>query len=665
MADNTLNDLDDDLRAFVSGADPEINPIERARELDISADATRTKKEVDLERFTADIEDKQQELPKGTTLTSDGQTVFDGSAPESAIADSPVSTLFDRIPMQFGNTKGNIARLKRKFNDVKMVEGLGLVVQKGDKWFQVDPGTLDPNADAWQITEALKDTVEFAVTAIAPVVLETLGTAAGSFVGPVGSVAGFGAGAVAGATVNQSLGRLFDTYQATPEETRNDLMWETVFNLGGYGIFQLGGKAAKIPAVRKAVREQFEKVSKKPIVSAALNALKNIKDFASGSTKEVTKNIIGATGIGDEAAAQLIKDPVGINGRMSKFMFTDGGLKLTVKDTQDKMAQQNIGDMKKFLSDTPKFLSNGFQKRKRDVLKSPKLRNVSINHGEVVDDMMKEMVPSNIVKAELKPDGSILKWSVPSPEKLDTLLRAGGEFDIPLLRDQAVKQISKVVNSANKLRLIKGKQGRDGLNQAMQLRSEIGNMYMESTKANPALKSIMRQPTTGARKKLDELFGINLDGSVRPGMEDVATKFRGMNKFYADNVDSVVDAKRISSFDRAGTGESRVESFVDGVFSGPKQNQTILFNRMESIADDSGKQLATNIRNTDAGKQLIKKMPHFKASPGSKATIANVARLALTATGITSPRLQARTAGALVLGRGGNIAWAGCESPYD
>ena len=253
MADNTLNDLDDDLRSFVSGGDPKINPIERARELDISADASRTKREADLERFTADIEEKQQELPKGTTLTSDGQTVFDGSTPESAIADSPVSTLFDRIPMQFGNTKGNIARLKRKFNDVKMVEGLGLVVQKGDKWFQVDPGTLDPNADAWQITEALKDTVEFAVTAVAPVVLETIGAAVGSFAGPGGTFAGFGAGALAGATVNQSLGRLFDTYQATPEEARNDLMWETVFNLGGYGVFQLGGKAAKIPAVRKAV----------------------------------------------------------------------------------------------------------------------------------------------------------------------------------------------------------------------------------------------------------------------------------------------------------------------------------------------------------------------------------------------------------------------------
>lgn len=221
----------------------------------------------------------------------------DGRAPTNPINRSPVSAE-DRAKLSLGNMPGKLKFLKERFEDAQPDKDGNILVKQNGLWHAVDPKGLG-NVDPWQLTKKIVgSTVPSYTRDLAkkvgleiPTMAEdgsvrdlmaagselkkdaadlydvaVVGTAAGigaakgmAAAGPGGAIVGAGVGGMGGEAMKTSLGRLYGTYDASPEEQVSDIGWEGLFNMAGEGV-ALGAKPGW-NMVKKAFKKYGDKTT--------------------------------------------------------------------------------------------------------------------------------------------------------------------------------------------------------------------------------------------------------------------------------------------------------------------------------------------------------------------------------------------------------------------
>jgi hypothetical protein len=227
------------------------------------------------------------------------------NTPDEASDVSPIS-MADRAKLQLGNTKGQLAYLKGKFEDAAVHEENGLVVKHKGAWHKVDSDSMDP----WELT---KDVVEGAVTLVPSVAGSTLGALAGTLAaGPVGGIIGAGAGGAGAENGRIFLGRVAGTYKIEdPNEIAKDVGWEFLLNAAGQSL----GAAVKpsLPHIVKAA---------KTVGQAPAAVREGIADLLGRTTGAGTTATLTMFDHADEVASQIaktVKEAGGVTAAESAF----------------------------------------------------------------------------------------------------------------------------------------------------------------------------------------------------------------------------------------------------------------------------------------------------------------------------------------------------------
>ena len=304
----------------------------------------------------------------------------DGLAPETPINSSPVSAT-DRLKLSFGNRAGRLNFLKERYEDAQVTPGGEFVVKDKGLWHRVDPDNLG-DGDAWARTkEAVKDIADLSDVASSFLGAEVgalggaiLGAGAGGLAAgipglgvgaTVGAIGGAGAGAAAAAKANSSLGRLFGTYEATPENELENMSMEMMLNMGGQALppgVKLTGRG--MGAALKKAAPTFSKMS--------------------NTTKELVASTFGATsGAGGEAALRMMNRPDEIAATLNRFSKgADSNAAINA------MKSRSIDATKQMVNQSRAALS-GFYRKGLENIGNQLPANISSPVRPAVDDMFK------------------------------------------------------------------------------------------------------------------------------------------------------------------------------------------------------------------------------------------------------------------------------------
>ena len=359
----------------------------------------------DPDRFIKENEDSLTDVDQGEGAASFNADAFiakhsdpgsgqvrapiaDGLAPETPINSSPVN-ITDRLQLSFGNRAGRLKFLKDRFEDAQVTKGGEFVVKNQGLWHRVDPDSLG-DGDAWTRTkEAIKDVADLSDVASSFLGSEAgvvagglLGAGAGGLVGSAlgpagtlggiakggtaGAIVGAGLGAVAAAKVNSSLGRLFGTYEATPENELENMSMEMLLNMGGQALptgVKVTGKA--MGKAIKGSKPAFEKMA--------------------GTTKQLIASTFGATsGAGGDAALRMMNRPDEISNIMTRFSKGTTDSQATI----NAMKSRSIEATKIMVNQSRAALTDFYRKGLENI--SNRLpANISSPVRPAVDDMFK------------------------------------------------------------------------------------------------------------------------------------------------------------------------------------------------------------------------------------------------------------------------------------
>ena len=164
------------------------------------------------------------------------------NTPDTAVNKSPVG-FGDRIRLALGNAKGQLNYLKANYQDAVLGEDGQLKVKDKGAWYNVDPRGLG-DGNGWDMAgELVKDFADLTDIGIQGIAQLGGAALAGIPSAGAGSLAGAAAGAAFGKGITTALGRILNTYDATPQEQLRDVGIDAVIGMAGQGI-ALGAKAA-------------------------------------------------------------------------------------------------------------------------------------------------------------------------------------------------------------------------------------------------------------------------------------------------------------------------------------------------------------------------------------------------------------------------------------
>lgn len=354
---------------------------------------------------------------------------FSGISPETAKNDGVVS-FTDRLKLSFGNTAGNVAYLKSKFEDVRSIpdeEGKStseLAVLKEGSWYRVDPKNGDV-LSPWDLTKSyLKDMNGLKELASDVADLSTLGTtaavsapitagiagiaAAGTIMSggaaapmllPAAAVTAAAVSAAASHTVNTSLGRLVGTYQATPSEQLWDTAFEMLMNAG------LVGLSAGVKPTAGVIADKWPKVAE---------AFKDTGSALADSPKALFKKVFASMSVGENNFDTAVEHAQRLKSTM-KNLFSMSG-----KDTvgyQDQAIREQVSSIKSIAQDTRKTLTQIYGAGKRKVLASVSDKFTS-NFDDAIAESYRNALSKNIGKMTT-PEGRSL-YGVDAVNYLDS-----------------------------------------------------------------------------------------------------------------------------------------------------------------------------------------------------------------------------------------------------
>jgi len=308
------------------------------------------------------------------------QVDMTANAPDMAAPESPVG-FWDRLKMSFGDHEGNVASLKKTFEDASTDSNGDIIVKDRGFWHKVDGEATQAlaNGDPWAFTKEILGDVADVGGEIA-----SMGTTAGVAWATGGtSLLAMGAAGVAGGSMKVVLGKAAGTYGGDLGDMANDALWEGVGNLAGEGIYR--GAKSVYPAIRAGI--QSMSAANKQFVAQGIAAtgganVRNVEHTLINH-KEVLPLMDGMMTQAQELAPKLgavtaedvvirqrsraiLTDALGTTEQAPYKMVTDryGKMAKDIADNAPSDFRYNINDsMYNFLADMEK---NGWIQLKRD-----------------------------------------------------------------------------------------------------------------------------------------------------------------------------------------------------------------------------------------------------------------------------------------------------------
>lgn len=548
---------------------------------------------------------------------------FEFNTPQNPLEVSPLSTKERAQLVAFGNEKGKLSWLKKKYQDVTITEDEGLVVKDKDGvWKSVDPSGLGSIVeDPWELAKDAADLldigIDIAAVGAGAAKGATAGAALGSVIPGVGTAAGGIAGGIAGAaggqglssTLRTSLGRLLGTYEATPEENVKDVAMDMMFAAGGSGL------AAGVRPTAKL----FGKAMKK---------------LARTASPAVKKTIAGIGGFLDGTKARrkltLIENSDEVMSEMKSSLRQ--GLKEGKRLKVDPILQAEQITSKKIAQKTSELADEAirgqqlrYQRGVRQILGSDDAKNLKFNLSEISDDIFKNIQDSGLATIERKNGKLFLR--PPEGSQISEALKRG------TLRQETQTNLNQIQTALRVLDRFKGN--------------------VEGKQAANALISL-QQTMNGLKKNIDPIQGknvIRILAEIDAGVKNKITsklgpklgqEFGKVNQTFGSFSEGADLARRIRA------GKVDPENFVSKALDRSLNRQeTEALDIMVQAAGKKGMTLRQQIEILDSAKAHIPLSPKMGLIQTGSALgpLVGGAEAAMqkagAVLGISSPRAQA------------------------
>lgn len=432
-----------------------------------------------------------QALDPETALMLEGQVKISdadaGSTPENPLPESPISrNMIERLKIGFGNDKGKVNYLKKKFEDAKLNKGGELVVKDKGQWKRVNPPGFD-----------VGDVANLAGHSVVP----AAGTAGALLSAPLaGGTPGAALGAMGGEAVRQIVGEMAGTqYTEAPEEAIKSMLAEGSIAGGTMLAFYGAGKGWQ--------------------------ALK-------GPVKQgISKTLSITTGVPQDVVETAIDHPE----------YLKEGYKVKLPDGRIyKMTTGAINKLKGALAEAGDDIE-------KTVLKSPTLAEAGVDMNPVVAKINNEvgkyegakitrLNPTELAKVQdllddlMKGEGRI-GAGMPSSLQIES-----GSYEMPHLmtfaRAHEIKQaIYKEAQAYYKDPTYSKKVGDILATAAEEINAQLRNMSKEYGAANDIASTIYKtfdllpgklpRETAPAAKKLASMGSGYVKGTLKPAEEEV------------------------------------------------------------------------------------------------------------------------------------------------
>jgi hypothetical protein len=504
--------------------------------------------------------------------------------------------LVDRAKLALGNTRGQIGYLKKKFEDATFSEENGLVVKHKGVWHKVDKDGMDP----WELT---KDIVEGAISFVPSAVASGVGAAkAAVAAAPAGPLAAAAAGVVGAATgggaaegVRTSLGRLVNTYDATPEEQLKDIGLEALLNAGG----------------------QTVAAGAKPAFSMLAKAGKAIAETADPAVKELFAAVVGTTtGAGQNAARILWQDPDGVAMASKKALQAAGDDALQAVNI---LKAEQVAEAKRLAEMARPRLRQVAQKLDDDLMDAIP-DNFEGDVSELVRGMLRKMEEAGLgafddVKkavsglAERKartPDPKDFKFRLRSFEEIEELI-AQRKVNMQGITREALDTMGKFVEQANMYARRPSVSGKAAAKDALDVRRALNNVFFTlKDSADGTTMASISQFSADLDNQLVELFtksGSKL-GAERGKL--IGDRFNAMRDTYKRYADVVSEAERFAA-EKNGS-----EVFLNKIVSVPGSQATAKgdLDLLVELTGEEGKRLASSIARKEGAKGFTRIWPN-------------------------------------------------------
>jgi hypothetical protein len=554
----------------------------------------------------ADDGSYQVQTPEGATVTMDvggylkskGVPVekldLEFNNPEEALDTSPVS-LGDRAKLALGNTRGQIAYLKNKFEDASYHPDKGLVVRERGVWKAVDTSTMDAH-------ELTADILEGAVSLAPSIAGSAVGAAKGAVVGapagPAGAVAGgivgAGLGGGAGEAVRGTLGRLVGTYDATPEETLKDIGWETLLNAGGQAV-ALGIK---------------------PALSHFVKAARNIGRAPEAARAPLADVIGRTTGAGPEATMVMFSNPERVTKEIVRGKVRYGGEIGLIEG----MKRENIQTVERLVARAPKALTHKFGELVDDLAGSVD-GTFSADVGAVVRGAWDDLATKGYGKVATEGAGTQSKQLFQLLSTKEGLERIIGGKAAHLMDAETEAAVNRMVSVMNDAATAGKASGANGVRALMELKRTVNQTArnLSGGQAPAVLKSFVDD----FRKALSQQIGNSFKQA------GVADKYLATSNLYESFADAVNMARRTAQSENG--GEVLLNKLLQT--SGAQTTYKDFAGQLAALMGKRGEAMLASIRVKDAASKFGRTLP--KWTLGSIGTGAGAATAA--ATGILSP----------------------------
>lgn len=471
--------------------------------------------------------------------------------PSTALPDSPVSTV-DRVKLAFGNTKGSVDYLSKKFEGVQVDKNSGIVVQDKGVWKQVDPSLF--KGDGWTLSEALKDTVE-GVAGIGAQVAGQIagatagaaagfagGAAAGAAAGPVGSfatgvyggiaggIAGAGAGGALGEEVRTRLGRYVGTYKATDQEHMNDLAIEGLTSMVGEGLG----------------------VGMRPAWGWFKDAMGKLGKSASEGVKDLAANTWGKlSSVGPESMRTFIDNSAEVSANMVKYKAAGA----TTPEALIQLAgEAKMKAGKDLLEGATDALPQKYGELLGNLFKDAKAKDMRVNLGDVVSNAKQSIVDSGF--GVLDKTGKLLPLS---PKDLAARLAGGKDISTAAVDPKIFGQVRGLVDQLNAFSRVGELRGDAAAKALTSLNKTLNRAATQAGAggADAELARALQQAVVGFKNGVGAQF-------EKAGLKE---QYSGLAKLYGEYGDAVANARAIL----ARGGE---EAFANKLVSAAGKNLT-------------------------------------------------------------------------------------------
>lgn len=537
---------------------------------------------------------QESEFDVSGFLASEGvsNAQIEYNTPDSALEQSPVD-LIDRFKMSFGNTKGNAAYLKNKFEGVTVMDGGELAVKDAGVWKKVDPSGFG-DKDGWQVSEMLGDLADLGGIGV-DVAGQVAGGAAGAAIAPgVGAIAGASAGAGAATAVNAVLGRVMGTYEATPEELVKEVGLNTA--MGALGeVVGLGAKHMVMPAIRNFIQKGGMLTDgSKRVMSNMLQSTTGVEsrvwDDAFNNPAEY-KAIMESI----EAAAQnpvsLIDDVV--PGAASSVAAGSN-------EAMDMAARRSMhGPVRALAEEAPERLSAQWRgKRSSLVANTPD--DVVIDATKPVSETL-SLIQMNLQKSGLLNEEALINGKFVFKKSKEIASRLAIKTEEADLFTSSVKDYLSAMSHV--LREETPKTGKPAMNALLDVIKKSDDAYYNIVDGNPAIQNIFAGATAELRAAL-----INTAPQKMLNNESGVFAINNLNKWYSTLKPAAQKAKQAVE-----KGTQGIDSLID-MYDRPAARSLTGAQVFESLATlaaspEAGQAALSRIRVTNGARKIMSTAP--------------------------------------------------------